>query len=252
MSDLLALCYHAVSPTWTAALSVQPSQLERQLEILAERGYRSVGFSEAIQAPPSRKTLVITFDDAYRSVLELGLPILERFGFVATVFAPTSFVGSETPMSWPGIDHWLGGAHERELMPLSWPELQQLVAAGWEVGSHTSTHPRLTRLGAADLQAELEGSRSACEEGLGGPCRALAYPYGDHDERVVTAAARAGYTAACTLPAGWHRPQPLSWPRLGIYNGDGEMRFRLKVSRSLRWLRTTPGWELLARMRKVS
>ena len=49
-------------------------------------------------------------------------------------------------MAWPGIDQWLGGPHEAELMPMSWDELRRLAEAGWEIGSHSRTHPMLTQL----------------------------------------------------------------------------------------------------------
>ena len=57
--------------------------------------------------------MAITFDDGYRSVLELALPILEELGVPATLFVPTDYIGSERPMSWPGIERWTGGQHEQ-------------------------------------------------------------------------------------------------------------------------------------------
>ena len=90
-------------------------------------------------------------------------------------------------MAWPGIDGWLGTEHEHELQPLSWDELRRLQDAGWEIGSHACSHPYLTRLGDDELERELGESRRRLETELGRPCRSLAYPYGDHDERVVRA-----------------------------------------------------------------
>ena len=81
MSDVLVLCYHAVSPNWEADLSVRPEALERQLEMLSRRGYRGATFSRAVTEPPARRTVAVTFDDAYRSVIQLARPILEEFGF---------------------------------------------------------------------------------------------------------------------------------------------------------------------------
>ena len=70
----------------------------------------------------------------------------------------------------------------------------------------------------------------------GRPCESIAYPYGDHDDRVVEAARRAGYVAAGTLPSRLDERGPLRFPRVGVYYGDDERRFRLKVSRPLRAL----------------
>jgi peptidoglycan/xylan/chitin deacetylase (PgdA/CDA1 family) len=240
MADVLVLCYHAVSPSWNAPLSVTPDRLEHQLESLVGAGYESATFTEAVRHPPARRTLAITFDDAFRSVLDIAFPVLERLGLTATVFVPTGFAGSGSPMMWPGIDHWLGGPHESELCPLDWQGLATLAAAGWEIGSHSVSHPKLTGLSNASLAAELVDSKAACEAATGMPCESIAYPYGDVDGRVVAAAAQAGYSAGAALPTALHRPRTLEWPRIGIYHADAAWRSRLKCSRGMRSVRSLP------------
>ena len=241
----LVLCYHAVSPTWPAALSVEPGRFESQLDELVDRGYELVTFSEAVAAPGPEsgvKKAAITFDDSYASVHSLARPILERRGAVATVFVPTAYVTPGTPMSWPGIDNWVGTEHEDELLPMSWDQLAALAAAGWEIGSHTQTHPHLTELAPGRLAEELAGSRAEIERNLGLPCPAIAYPYGDHDEAVLAAALEAGYTAGGTLPKRFPRPEPISWPRVGVYNGDDDRRFAMKISPTMLRLRSSFLW----------
>ena len=246
VGDLLILCYHAVSDGWPTPLAVTRSALERQLELLLDRGYRGVSFSEAFRSPPSGPRLAVTFDDAYQSVLVNARPVLDGLGLPGTVFVPTDFPDRpDRPMSWRGIDQWLGSEHEDELRPLSWDQLAGLAEGGWELGSHTRSHPRLPGLDDARLEAELRGSRAVLERALGRPCHALAYPYGAWDARVAAAAERAGYLAAGTLLARIHRRRevggsalPLGWPRVGVYRGDDMPRFRLKVSRALRLIRT--------------
>ena len=212
VTDVLVLCYHAVSEDWDADLSVRPARLESQVKRMLARGYRGATFHDAVHAPPAPETFAVTFDDAYRSVIELGLPILSRLGVPGTVFVPTSFTGSEKPMSWPGIDHWIGGPHESELVPMSWEELTRLAEAGWEIGAHTLTHPHLTELDDATLAEELQGSRRDCESNLDQPCRSFAYPFSDEDERVVKATGEAGFSAACTLPESMHPRLPFTGP----------------------------------------
>ena len=242
MSDVLVLCYHAVSPRWPADLSVTPDAFERQLQLLVDRGYRGATFHDAVTAPPDGPTVVVTFDDAYLSVLELGKPIMDRLGLVGTVFVPTDYPEREAPMAWPGIDQWLGGEHEPELRPMSWTQMRELADGGWEIGSHTCSHPHLTQLDEDTLDRELIVSRRECERHLSRPCMTIAYPYGDYDARVVAAAERAGYQAACTLPARFHAAQPLEWPRVGVYFGDDDRRFRMKVSPLMRRLRASRAW----------
>jgi peptidoglycan/xylan/chitin deacetylase (PgdA/CDA1 family) len=251
LRDVLVLCYHAVSERWPASLSIAPGHLEEHVRLLAGRGFRGVTFREAVLRPPGPKTLAITFDDAFRSVIELAFPILSRAGFVATVFAPTAFVGTEAPMAWPGIEHWRDTEHANELVPMSWQELERLGSAGWEIGSHTHSHPRLPALLDGALDEELSRSRRDIERHLGRPCPSLAYPYGDHDARVVKAAAKAGYEAAGTLPARLTRnPGPLDWPRIVVTHADHPRRFRLKVSTLTRRARATGAWSVLHAARR--
>jgi peptidoglycan/xylan/chitin deacetylase (PgdA/CDA1 family) len=252
VSDVLVLCYHALSPTWPAALSIHPDAFERQLERLAAGGYRGATLRQAIEDPPGERTVAVTFDDAYVSVRELARPVLDRLGWPASVYVPSAWPGRGAPMTWPGIDQWLGGEHEHELRCLGWDELRALADHGWEVGSHTRTHPRLPELDDAALDDELAGSRADCEAGLGAPCETLAYPYGAVDERVVEAAGRSGYRYAVSLPRTLHPPRPLCWPRVGVYHVDGEAdwRFRLKSSSALRRLRGSGAWGALDRTRR--
>jgi peptidoglycan/xylan/chitin deacetylase (PgdA/CDA1 family) len=241
MADVLVLCYHALSEGFPASLSVTPAAFERQLDLLQRAGYRGMTFADAVREPAGR-TVAITFDDAYLSVLLLAKPLLDAAGYPATVYAPAAYLDTpERPLAWDGIEQWLGGEHERELLPMSWDQLGELSGAGWEIGSHTLTHPHLTQLDDATLRAELTESKAELERRLG-PCATLAYPYGDHDDRVVEAAGAAGYAAAGTLPGRLPRPRPLAWPRVGIYHGDDERRFRLKISRAMRLVRGLPGW----------
>jgi peptidoglycan/xylan/chitin deacetylase (PgdA/CDA1 family) len=243
MGEPLVLCYHAVSERWPASLSVTPDAFERQLRLLARSGFEGETFERAISEGSDRRTVAVTFDDAYLSVFELARPILDEVGFPATVFVPTDYPARpDQPMAWDGIDGWLGGPHERELRPMSWELLGVLADAGWEIGSHSCSHTRLPSLAEEDLARELTESRFILAERLGRPCGTLAYPYGEHDERVVEAARAAGYTAAGTLPGRLARAQRLAWPRIGIYHVDDERRFRLKASPAVRWLRGTRLW----------
>lgn len=238
----LVLCYHAVSPSWRADLSTTPARLERQIRLLLGRGYRFVPFIDAVQAPERSKLAAITFDDAFRSVYEHAFPILGQLGVPATLYVPTDFIDTGRPLHWPGIDHWLGGPDEDELAPMSWAEIGALQSAGWEIGSHTGSHPHLTQLADDALADELARSKRECERRVGAPCRSVAYPYGDVDARVVAAAAHAGYTAGAGLPARLTPRGRMEWPRIGIYQADDDRRFRLKVSPALVRLRQTPAW----------
>ena len=230
MSQVLVLCYHAVSDRWPCELAVRPGALRRQLELLLGRGYVATTFTQAVTAPPAAKTLAVTFDDAFSSVLERGAPVMTELGVPGTLYVPTDFPDRKPTLSWPGIEQWVGTAYHDELRVLSWAELRRLADAGWEIGSHSSSHPRLTALDDANLDEELRESRRACAAHIGQACTSVAYPYGDVDSRVVAAAAAAGYTAGAALPMRPHEKRPLQWPRIGIWRDDWLGRYRVKVS----------------------
>jgi len=258
VNDLLILCYHAVSPSWRTEFAIDPGRLGSQVRFLLRRGYRPATLTAAIESSLPGKTVVVTFDDAYRSVLREGLPVLERLGVPATMFVPSAFATSQEPMAWPGMEDWAGTPFESELDCMSWEELRRLSAAGWEIGSHSRSHPVLTSLGDAELEAELRGSREECEAELQRPCAALAYPFSAYDARVKAMAREAGYDTAAILdnhlaiPEG-SRPLPggggsdsFELLRSGIYRGDGWARFAAKTSPATRRARDSRPWRLAA------
>lgn len=229
MDDLLVLCYHGVSETWPEQTSVRPAALEEQLAALKRQGYRGATIGEALSTPLEGKVVVVTFDDALRSVGALAAPILERLGFPGTVYVPTSYVADDRPAAWPGFDRWSGTEHEDELRCMAWGELRALADSGWEIGSHTVTHPRLSRIDDAAIATELSHSKRACEEAMGRPCTSLAYPYSDYDGRAVRAAAEAGYRSAVSVPVRPASPVPLEWPRIGVFHDESARRLGVRI-----------------------
>jgi peptidoglycan/xylan/chitin deacetylase (PgdA/CDA1 family) len=217
--DLLVLGYHGISNVGSSPLTVSPAALRRHVATWLDRGYVVTTFNRAMREPSGLPRLAVTFDDGERNVLEHAYAVLSEFDVPGTVFVPVGTVGG--------------------LGSLDWDELAWLADVGWEVGSHSFSHPRLTRIDDDALDRELEGSRDAIEQHLNRPCRSIAYPFGAFDERVRAAAARAGYTAGCTT-GGTLRGSPLGWPRVGIYGSDGSVLFGLKTSRLGRWIRGTP------------
>jgi peptidoglycan/xylan/chitin deacetylase (PgdA/CDA1 family) len=239
--DSIILCYHAVSPTWQSSLAVTPERLERQLSLLVRRGWVGATFSQAVLDPPAERTLAVTFDDAFASVIELALPILTALGLPGTVFAPTAFMSSRQPLSWPGIEQWADTRDAGELTSMDWDDLGRLADTGWEVGSHTRTHPRLSQLDDDRLADELAGSWSDCRERLGRECTSIAYPYGDVDERVARRARELGYRAGGSLGRSLRRLDPHREPRIGVYNVDTPWRFRVKMAAPSRRMREHVG-----------
>lgn len=222
----LVLCYHAVSDSWADELAVPAGLFEAQLTSLLRRGYRPTTAGEVLGG--RARSLHVTFDDAYKSVGK-GLAILERLRIPATIFACAEYAANGRPLDVPELAAELA-AHPEEMATMSWNELRDLADRGVEIGSHTSTHPHLTRLSDAELDRELRDPRSRLEDELGRPCRFVAYPYGENDARVREAARRAGYEAAFALRESFAAPDHFALPRVDLYRKDTLLRAWLKTS----------------------
>jgi peptidoglycan/xylan/chitin deacetylase (PgdA/CDA1 family) len=247
----LILAYHATSAAWSSPLAISEEALGQHAVHLRRRGYEGLTFAEAERRrgdgtlPP--RTVVFSFDDGYRSTLRAA-DVLARHGYPGTVFVVTRFAESGEPLRWEGIEHELAGGGD-ELAPLGWDELAALAGRGWEVGSHTVTHPLLTSLSAADLERELGESRRTVAARLG-DCRTIAYPYGQADDRVAAAAAAAGYTAACTLTGAHLADEPHLRPRVNMTGADTGRRLALKVSPAGVGLRRSAAARTVRRLRR--
>ena len=222
----LVLCYHSVSDAWEHALSVPPEAFRAQVESLSASGVPPVS-AEALAAG-ARRGLHATFDDAYRDVLD-ALPLLERLGIPATVFASSGFADEGRPLAVPELAAH-AEAHPGLLATMTWDQLREVAERGVEIGSHTVSHPHLTRLTDAELDRELGDAKTQIEDELGRPARLLAYPYGEHDARVHEAVRRAGYAAAFAQWPGSSLRNPFALPRVSFYRGESLRRVTLKTT----------------------
>lgn len=223
----LVLVYHAVSAAWEHPLSVPPADLERQVARLVRRGYGPASLDDVLACRRGR-SLHVTFDDAYQSSAA-GLDVLARLGVPATVFACAGYAEGGRALDVPELAAE-AAAHPAELGTMNWAALMAARDSGAEIGSHTTTHRHLTRLGDAELVAELADSRRRLEDELGVPCRVLAYPYGEQDGRVRQAAISAGYSAAFALRGREGRRDLFALSRVGVYRGESALRLALKTT----------------------
>jgi peptidoglycan/xylan/chitin deacetylase (PgdA/CDA1 family) len=201
----LVLCYHAVSPNWEHRLAIQPDLLLRQVRALSR--FRQVR---------------VTFDDAFRSAATV-FPDLERLGVPVQIFVCTRYALVGAPLTIPE----LAGDDPEQLATMNWDELREQAARGIAIGSHAVSHPHLTRLSEDELRRELNESREEIEDRLGRPCEDLAYPYGEHDERVRAATRAAGYRRAYALRGS--TSDAYAAPRLDLYRRHTVPRTLLRL-----------------------
>ena len=137
-----------------------------------------------------RKAVVLTIDDGYKSVYRHAFPVLKEFGYAATLFLYIGFI-TET-----GDSLW-------------WPQIEEMVAAGVDIGSHSYSHLKLTKGGdesegeyARRLERELLKSKDFLERKLNVDVAWFSYPYGAYDAAVKKSVVDYGYRAALVLNGG--------------------------------------------------
>ena len=183
---LTILCYHKVETRLELGVTrLSPRRFRRQIEALADAGWRALCLSElvatlqGVRAAGDRE-LAITFDDAYRGLREHAFPVLRDAGFPATCFVITDYAGR--------LNRWDVAYGGRRFAHLAWRDMERWLPHGIGFESHTATHPRLSWLPDAELDAELVRSRRAIERALGVVPTAIAYPFGAATLRVREAA----------------------------------------------------------------
>ena len=234
------LMYHSISPAENTAshpyyeVNTAEDVFRRHMSFLKKNGYSTVGLETLTERPPppgAEKRVVITFDDGYRDFYTTAFPILHEFGFTATVFLPTQFIGSDSP----GL---------REKCHLSWQEVRALVDQQIEFGSHTVTHCLLVNENGPRITAELNESKKAIEDRIGRQVRIFAYPYAFPDHRkkftamVRSILVEAGYRCGVTTKIGLASTGDDHYflKRIPINSFDDEELFKAKLIGAYDWM----------------
>jgi peptidoglycan/xylan/chitin deacetylase (PgdA/CDA1 family) len=182
------LCYHNLGPQTRGRLLMSATAFEEQMRYLKREGYQVITLRQflefsALRQQLPRKTVVLTFDDGWKSFKEFAYPVLKELGYPATLFIYTDFIGAR--------------------IALSWPELKELALEGFDIQAHSKTHDDMRRKpGESDddynrrMQSELQYPLGVFQARAGLSPRILAYPYGSHDEDVIKRVREAGYVAA--------------------------------------------------------
>ena len=202
---VMILCYHGVTaraermaddPT---GLHIRAERFEAQLEHL-RRHYRVLPLGEYLAArragrrlPP--RSVVITFDDGYRNFYTMAAPRLRERGLPASLFLTVGEIG----VAPRGDGGW---EPEDDVRYLSWPEVLELREHGVEVGSHTCTHPKLSKLPAGEAERELRESLAEVARRTGEAAPPFAYPFGDYTPELAERTRSLGYSCALTTDAG--------------------------------------------------
>jgi peptidoglycan/xylan/chitin deacetylase (PgdA/CDA1 family) len=206
------LMYHVIGTPPRLApypdLFVSRGLFAAQIAGLARGGYHAVTLDRVWRAWHGRAALpsrpvVLSFDDGYRGDFGAAMPILRR-------------------RRWPGVLNLLVANLHRHGWGLKDWMVRRMIANGWEVDSHTLTHPDLTAVGPERLWHEVHGSRVALRRLFHVPVRFFCYPSGAFDAAVIRAVRRAGYLGATTeIPGLARRSQAFTLRRVRVDAGEG-------------------------------
>jgi peptidoglycan/xylan/chitin deacetylase (PgdA/CDA1 family) len=238
--------YHHLEPDHPArtpyAISVR--QFEDQLDVLQRAGFTTINFEQLSKARRSGealsgKSVVITFDDGYVSFLDYAVPALQVRGMSATAFLVVGEIG--------GFNRWdeSEGIPRRALM--SEANVEGLIAAGFEIGSHGWAHRDLVACSPKELEEEIGRSRQALHAKFGIVTTTFAYPYGRYSETHYKSLASAGFQAAVTSSSTTPGiGNQFALRRVNVQQRDNRLTFFLKLSplylRYKAWRCSAFGW----------
>ncbi len=205
---LAILGFHKIgvpSPdAWETWYYIPEATFVDYLTCLRDNGWQVIDHATVLQGLSTpehlpKRAALITFDDGYRSVLEVALPWLRRFGYPAVLFVPTDFIGTR---------NWFDEGAEPEEDICDWNDLRQLERWSVSVQSHSVSHRWFSKLTVAERAIELRRSKQVLEAELAKPVEIFSFPYGDdgRDPQVTASLLKqAGYRAACLYGGGPHR-----------------------------------------------
>lgn len=228
------LTYHSIGAR-RHDMTVSAADFAAQMAWLAEHA-AVIPLADAVAGATG---VAVTFDDGFVDNLRVAAPVMARHAFPATVFMVAGRAGG-----------YLDGEPDpAEGRLMTWEEVRELCASGFEIGGHTLSHPHLSQLPVAEQEREIAGCKAAIEDAIGEEITAFAYPYGsalDYTAETMRLVADAGFHYACSNRYGPHRPGSDRWQvrRIWIDGTDSLETFVAKVTGrldALAWLDSAVG-----------
>jgi peptidoglycan/xylan/chitin deacetylase (PgdA/CDA1 family) len=204
------LVYHNIAAQAKGRMIISARSFAEQMRYLKSQGYRVVALKDfvdfiSLKKQLPKKSVVVSFDDGYRSFLQFAYPVLKELGFTATLFVYTDFIGA--------------GSNA-----ISWADLKKLKDEGFEIHSHSKTHADLRR-GKGEtteeytrrINRELAEPKEMFQKHLAHSTDVIAYPYGRQDDGVVERARQQGYGVGFTV---YRQGSPAFVDRLRIHRSQ--------------------------------
>ncbi|MDP3963234.1 MAG: polysaccharide deacetylase family protein, partial [bacterium] len=225
------LLYHSLDNSGSP-ISTSPQNFAWQMAYMAKHGWFTMTLDELVQlmrvGRMPHKRFIVTFDDGFRNVLTEGLPVLTAFGFTATVYVATEYVGRTNSFV---------SVRMPELPMLSWDDIRKLRDASWRIESHGHTHTNFPQLERSKVYWELQISRDHIERETDLRVKHFCYPRGKHTPQVIRAVKDVSYDSAASLRVGMVRQNSDPWllERLAVNDRVTPLHFRALLSEPYSW-----------------
>lgn len=228
-ASCIVLCYHAVAAGDRMCFARQMDTLIRNAEPVRPDNTKAL--------LPGKRYVAITFDDGHQSVVENALPELREREIPCAIFIISDLLGQSAP--WSGLE-----GYSWEDKYITQDVLCQLPSDLVIVGSHTSTHPRLSSVSEAEARRELEGSRNFLEKAIFKEVSLFAFPYGDHNQSLLDRCMDAGYRRVFTVEPvmAFSEPHEFVSGRVMVEPRDWPIELYLKIQGAYRWLALVFEW----------
>lgn len=218
------LTYHSFDSS-KGLLSVTPENFEKQMHFLKYHGYKVITLNELVEGKKihrkfAHNTVVITIDDGYENNFTYAYPVLRKYGFPATIFLITNFIGVHPEF-------------------LNWDEVKEMSKNNISFGGHTKNHVYLPSVKKeVVLRDEITGSKKAIEEHIGIPVDYFCYPLGGFTEEAKRIVKESGYKGAVATNRGFdllNRKDMYELNRVSVRNSEpdslfAQIKFRAKLS----------------------
>lgn len=214
---LKVLTYHKVNSIDIDPLTVKTEMFLRHLDCLENRGFNFILPEDILSndlpalRDPVPRSVLLTFDDGFSTDYEIIFPLLKAKKCSALFFLVTDFIGKD------GM--------------LSLDEIRSIRRAGFSIGSHSVSHPRLTSIPLDQAKREIQDSKKLLEDCVKEEVKFFSYPYGDLNEDIISFVKEAGYKAAF-LTSPYRRRYKYSKftiPRCGLSRDTSFILFNLKL-----------------------
>ncbi len=222
----MILCYHRINPWYKKdAITVSPTKFHKQINYLFSKNFKFLIMDKYIEDffISNDKKVVISFDDGYADNLWFAFEILKEFGISPIIYLTVSYIG--TNILFPRYKEMLKDRF------LNWKEVSEMVNNGVEFGSHTLTHPDLTKIDKKQAEKEIIESKKIIEDKIGKETKFFCYPYGNFNSEIIEIVQKAGYKGAVVNRKKNMEITKFTLPRIGIYSHNNNFIYRVKIWR---------------------